>query len=218
MTEHPIIFSDDMNLAILDGRKTQTRRVLTRQQAATRWWEEETPDGRSAWFCDLPHDFGPHSIMRPAYQVGDRLWVREAWTLSAGQPVYRADARDGTGTRWPTIQPGDPHREVKWASPIHMPRRLSRFTLRLTDVRVQRVQDISPDDARSEGHPVSPMPFQQEIHDEAAREWFMDRWDELNARRGFPWADNPWVVALTFDVQRRNIEAEKELANAGAQV
>ena len=107
--------------------------------------------------------------------------------------------------------------DLKWRPSIHMPRWASRITLVVTNVKVERVQDTSSTDARLEGHPrlsVDPN-YSQEAHDDAAHDWFMDLWDSLNAKRGFGWSVNPWVVAITFVVFRGNIDTlrSQEISN-----
>jgi hypothetical protein len=112
--------------------------------------------------------------------VGDRLWVREAFASHASGFDYRADG-DTTAL---------------WRSPIHMPRQASRITLVVTDIRVQRLHDITEDDAKAEGcDPVT--------HDDGAvdcgtrKTTFANLWDSIHGRAS--WLDNPWVVAITFE-------------------
>jgi hypothetical protein len=167
MTDRPILFSGPMVRALLEGRKTQTRRV------------HKAPTG-------LEHLAG--SVL-PRFEVGDRLWTRETWAPKTNGFLYGADwlpsAYDG-------LKP--------WRPSIFMPRRASRLTLTVTDVRVQRVQDISATDAEEEGVrcDMSPRTFVDHFH---------RLWDSLNASRGYGWEANPWVVALTFTVARQNIDA-----------
>lgn len=208
MTERPIILSAESVRAVLEGRKTQTRRVVKPQprrvdDAFDGTWEWRNPGD---YYDDLT--MGSELLKRAPYAPGDRLWVRETWDFRpAGEPgapnnaqiVYWADG--GTESRTapadfnPVIYGREGHR-----SPIHMPRWASRLTLEVTGVRVERLQDITPDDARAEGHPHVPGTerYPQEVHDDAARDWFMDLWDGLNAKRGHPWESNPWVWVVEF--------------------
>jgi len=233
MTDRPILFSGPMVRAILDGRKTQTRRVLKDKYGLL---DRYPLTGKiidyygngTTWGATL---VGTTMVIPMRFHPGDRLWCREAFTLTQhDKPVYRADARDQTGARWSSITPGDPNGEVKWKPSIHMPRWASRLTLTVTDARVQRVQDISEADAIAEGiiednviigchgstgvhvevtadrywHGAEPEDF--EGH-EYAEDAFAALWDDLNAARGYGWEENPWVVALTFTAEQRNIDA-----------
>lgn len=243
MTDRPIIFSGPMVRAILDGRKTQTRRVLKPQPSLV-------PDPHSG---PVIHNgtviFRDRSGQRQdiplRITVGDRLWVREACRaeeLSRPPKKRRATAKerrelgrthvtqfdelDGLdGVRylacdaWQAIENTMKASDL-WSqlyhyagggkegignivSPIHMPRWASRLTLTVTDVRVQRVQDISEADAYAEGAPSVHVGTRlTPLHTPG----FKDLWDSLNAKRGFGWDANPWVAAYTFTVARRNID------------
>lgn len=194
MTEHPIIFSGPMVCAILEGRKTQTRRVVKRKNCVTydyypgdQWWLGKHPSGEGFWAVDIPS--GPSEALKRSRiglsgfpcpsSVGTRLWVREAFCSPREHIVgYKADAEcgawigDGKGGRiWmhhgvllESPAYGDrfagglylTSRSIneyggKWRSPIHMPRWASRITVEITDVRVQRVQEIGANDAIEEG-------------------------------------------------------------------
>ena len=191
--EHPILFSTPMIKAILAGKKTQTRRVVKPQ-----------PDNDGGWTsCTSVHD---HNIVEfcPYSQPSDRLWVRETWwkDQSGGLWGYKADGID-----WPPTNCGG-----KAIPSIFMPRWVSRITLEITDIRVQRVQEISRVDTHAEGilrfdrdnpdvnggvgynrgAPNLPMRYESL----AAYE---DLWDSIN-RKKYPWASNPWVWAITFKV------------------
>ena len=187
-----ILMSGPMVRATLDGRKTETRRVCRVQPFKL--------DG--LWHAFYPWGDGGHGIydteeeMReeftrlllrrcPYGQPGDRLWVRETWRIGDGmnpegdekKPTYAAD--------WP-----DAREFVKpWRPSIHMPRWASRITLELVEVRVERVQEITEEDARAEGCPEG---FRHPI------DWFSQLWDSLNDARGFGWVVDPWVWVLRF--------------------
>ena len=129
MKERPILFSGPMVRAILDGRKTQTRRPYNPKAGFPREDGEVTPTTADAWT-----DYGPCPLGQP----GDRLWVRETWTQNTSGVVwYRAD--------------GHPIADGLWRPSIHMPRWASRITLEITHVWVERVQDITEDGAIREG-------------------------------------------------------------------
>ena len=133
------------------------------------------------------------------YRLGDRLWVREAFTCegqSEGEALYRATVDEDTGYYAEEIA------EIRWRPSIHMPRWASRITLTVTDVRVQRLQDISEADAVAEGADVAQLRMYPELGN--ARHWFRALWNDLHGADA--WERNPWVVALTFTVQRGNID------------
>jgi len=201
MKEHPIIFSGEMVRAILGNRKSQTRRVI-KPQADNPPYLHVFPSGEQGWMSNTPHKYGSTvAHFCPYGQPGDRLWVREAWAdpIPGLPPRYRADAvRDDSGERngwW--IGEVFYKREPKWHPSIHMPRSVSRITLEITDVRVERLQDINSDrhdDVLKEG-----WPFEEEGKaDENPVALFRRYWDSLNAKRDCGWDTNPWVWAISF--------------------
>lgn len=193
MTDKPILFSAPMIRALLDGRKTQTRRVLKPQPGDL---------GRGFLDCKLP------------YAIGYRLWVREAFVTGFdiddefGRPVgdrkvwYRAT---DSGLTWYDPDTESTLDNPPWRPSIHMPRWASRLTLTVTDVRVQRVQEISEADAREEGCAMNWIGEQRRYG--TWRDGFSKLWDTLNAPRGFGWEVNPWCCAISFRVDRANIDA-----------
>lgn len=211
MKERPILFSGPMVRAILEGRKTQTRRVVKPQPqmlelSGRLWWE--TPKGRMVHSASREWHEYLHDQDKP-YAPGDRLWVRETWHPAARLGAeylieYKADESERTvdaGFEGPTPTIDAAISRNAWRPSIHMPRWASRLTLEVTGVRVERLQDITPDDARAEGHPHTPGTerYPQDVHDEAARDWFMDLWDDINAKRGHTWVSNPWVWVVEFN-------------------
>ena len=209
--ERPILFSGPMVRAILDGRKTQTRRVVKPQPEWVPYpahvCEPGEPVGFWAWqrtprnFHDSVHeDFARHN---PFGAVGDRLWVRETWAgLEIGDDVavsYRADV------------PEDAHKFDRWRSPIHMPRWASRITLEITDVRVERVQEISEADAIAEGVTAYADAHLSKGHDRTPVEVFAYLWDSLNAKRGYGWDVNPWVWVISFRHGQGEIATDGEM-------
>ena len=218
MKERPILFSAPMVRAILDGRKTQTRRIVKPQPHTTTTAFRDIPD-TCYWYGAIhtENDFGIEFHPDPAhgdwkwkcpYGVpGDRLWVREAWKtaqihdhLSPCQMIRACrDAGWKSGKAWAPIEYlADGHRENWETFPVEtgrcrnsrfMPRDYSRITLEVTDVRVQRVQEISEEDARAEGRSL--------IMDSPSG-YFPETWDSINAKRGFGWASNPWAWAISF--------------------
>jgi len=200
----PIIFPDPMIRALLDGRKTQTRRVLRPQP---KWEETPTLCDDGVWRGRYRHrfdvhvdEFGPCPYGAP----GDLLWVRETW--GAWPHMMGGVQRDTLAYRATDDAP--PNENWRWRSPIHMPRWASRITLRLSDVRVQRVQNITSEDARAEGC-GGDVNAEHWTHD--AKTMFALQWDAINAKRGYPWESNPWVWVLRFEVIRKNVD---EIASA----
>jgi hypothetical protein len=186
MKERPILFSGPMVRAILDGSKTQTRRV------AKEFDEMPNLDGILQRF---PHQNGcPHGA------PGDRLWVRETWAV---QHEYDAAAPSeiGASARWHYAATEDLGGLRKRPS-IFLPRRGSRILLEITDVRVQRLQEISEGDARAEGAQKSWTAA--DLIDRAAgwprlasyRSGFQSLWESINGTGS--WDANPLVWAITF--------------------
>jgi len=182
MSEKPILFSGPMVRAILEGRKTQTRRVVK-----CAGLDLCGPCGLSGEDMRLAgRDWSGNSVLLkcPHGETGSRLWVRETFQLipdDGGSVVYRATDPD-----WETTE------DWTWKPSIFMPRHASRITLEITTVRVERVQDIGEVDAKAEGvEPFAP-------DDGCYRSGYAGLWDSINAKRGFGWESNPWVWLLEF--------------------
>ncbi len=230
MTDRPIIFSGPMVRALLDGRKTQTRRVLKpRPGMQAGWLKPEvlhaaptchlaTYEGHFGVQMQHPQagkhykgiDIDPMSPLtwvRLPYALGDRLYVRESIARQEtdqgiGYQTFAADGRNVWPlTEWYHKRPSIPS--------IHMPRWASRLTLTVTDVRVQRLQDISAADSIAEGVQCETCTAMQQsaCHGAgcfASAQAFRDLWNSLHGPDA--WAENPWVVALTFTVRHGNID------------
>jgi len=203
MRERPILFSGPMVRAILAGTKTQTRRVMKPQPSAGPGGLVGLPDRH------LIHhvvDSGPadwYLLARCPYGApGDRLWVREAWAPceylgreALGRPLYRASFPPIADERHDFGLITEPK---CWRPAIHMPRRLSRLLLEVVDVRVQRVCEISLDDARAEGIPQTGAEAHElglhDMNQEPGHEWdnrtsvenFSRLWDRINGKRRVP--------------------------------
>lgn len=221
MKERPVLFNGDMVRAILDGRKTQTRRVMTPQPvlenvfmggANQQSWTHKGTATPAGW---LMHN------MCPFGQVGDRLWVRETFRLfdnyqecgcsdfpcncpSHNSPIYRASNNDC---------------EDKWTPSIHMPRSACRLVLEITDVRVERLNSISEEDALAEGIRRTDNNFGNgpaycdymlaNLNDVA--EWynspsdsFISLWQSIYGAES--WQHSPWVWVIEF----KRVEAHHE--------
>jgi hypothetical protein len=213
--ERPILFSDAMVQAILDGRKTQTRRLVKPQpptQEAVRAragdgydWEAVRPGSAEFWpvgpVWAVRNCGGSASIRCPYGAAGDRLWVREAWNAhaltGAGEPVsihYRA----GGPGRQIAQAPNDAwwHEPPRWTPSIHMPRWASRLTLEVVSVRVERLHAITEDDAKAEGAELVE-PFLDLDAPATYRDGFAALWTRINHERA-PWLSNPWVWVVEF--------------------
>ena len=191
MKERPILFSTEMVKAILEGRKTQTRRVIKPQPNDIR----ESPFVKSG--IETTHGYE----IKLKYEPGDRLWVRETWhkhsdddDFCTGEIHYRA-TEICVGT--------------KWIPSIFMPRWASRITLEVVNVRVERVQDICFEDCLSEGCDSGFEHYDgscNHIEDGSCcqgwhygSKWnFRYLWDSINAKRGYSWDANPWVWVIEF--------------------
>lgn len=216
MKERPIIFNSEMVRAILDGRKTQTRRVIKPQPPESHEDPWLRKDG--VWistYNEPPHILVDYEIKCPFGQPGDSLWVKEAFAFPSGRDNtkpsqvpdwsliwYKSDGEIRHKKRSPEARHG------RWRSSIFMPRWVSRITLKVTSIRVERVQDISEEDAQAEGVEatmVDEVPNGYLISDLgktvliSAVEEFSFLWDSINAKRGHPWGSNPWVWVIEFE-------------------
>jgi len=210
MKELPILMNGDAVRAILDGRKTQTRRPIRPQP--TGW--NPTPNVKGAWlFCvagDMDYSEGPFKSSFGA--PGDRLWAREAWgglfwCKEAGLNVlqYRdvpKTIRIQSHCEQVYYKATDDDDDLTgcWVPSIHMPRWVSRITLEVARVWVEQVQEISEDDAKAEGITVSYDPAYSYRYDLTFRGGFTALWDSIYAAKGFGWNDNPWVFGCEFKV------------------
>lgn len=197
MAERPILFSGAMVRAILAGTKTQTRRVVK---------PRKDPDyGRELSPCEIA---GDEHIARlcPYGAPGDRLWVRETFAGSIAYERHGYPLKEWGNKIW-YVADGEP-RSGQWTRPrpsIHMPRCLSRITLEVTEVRVERLQDISDQDAVAEGTPCyvcgGPMDGRSEddchcFHRRATASDYRGLWESINGPGS--WEANPWVWCVSF--------------------
>lgn len=190
MADRPILFSAPMVRALLDGRKSQTRRVLRPRPEFLGGYGDEADYEEWGW---IDEDGAPMSVLDVApngYVRGDRLWVREAWRAWVDfDKLPPRDIPPGADVQYLADDPLSP-----WTSRYRharfMPSWASRLTLTVTDVRVERLAEMSSDDALAEGIDVT--------GDCGPLVTYAKLWDNLNAKRGFLWQSNPWVVALTF--------------------
>lgn len=205
MKQRQIIFNGEMVQAILSGNKTQTRRIIkvpTAHNFNFFVYDGPVSGKRKALFSDGEFPDSPNEIyINEPVKVGDQLYVRETWNRTNpngdnGVYYYRADGKhpDCIGGR---SYVGD---EV-WRPSIHMPKSVSRITLEITDVRVERLQDISEEDARAEGFcsdgwtPSYSDPDNSSMAESiSASENFAEYWNSIYNN----WNDNPWVWVISF--------------------
>lgn len=215
--ERPILFSGPMVRAILDGRKTQTRRIVKAKDAdpmrciplellmknIVEWREKEGRwFGIDGWdtlvYCDCP------------YKIGSRLWVREIFSF----PVPGCEVQNGYTYRADHVDKkhGDGPTKITWKPSIHMPRNASRITLEITAVRVERLQAISNADCVAEG--IEPIGAERNIGDclgrnvttqagridgkcSTVRQLYSELWTTINGPGS--WAANPWIWVVSFE-------------------
>lgn len=202
MKERGMIFNAEMVNAILSGRKTQTRRPVKPQPELT---ERSGFSWNGAVFGSGSDDRETNRnfahVKCPFGKPGDRIWVRETWSeAGASAPyltLYRANYPEHVPAHYENIPPVN---EIHWTPSIHMPRWASRITLEITDARVERLNNISYDDAISEG-------IKQEwtcidpglglcAHKNDVQDDYETLWKSIYGEES--WAANPWVWVIEF--------------------
>ena len=220
--ERPILFSGRLVRAILEGRKSVTRRVVAKSNSSAgsgrwEWLDLEQAHAEALWgvtpglkapTSKAPPDYCPECWTRvyPRYEVGDRLWVKEthaivprtAYAQSEGvQQAFKPhDDHDAAVYRegWTRSAPG------RWRPSIHMPRWASRITLEVTEVRAERLREITEPDCEAEGIPGYTFARGCLSDSPPDPRWkFIELWDSINAARGFGWDANPWVWVIRFE-------------------
>jgi len=184
----PIIFNTDMVKAILEGRKTQTRRVIMPQPHIERGvmrWQKSHKGGMHGIDLNMDDHADIAVMFCPYGQVGDKLWCRETFAEPFGKGmgvIYRADYEDGN--------------LHTWRPSIHMPRWASRITLEITEIRVEMLQEITINDCKNEGIKDHVKWIGKECYSDAVIQ-FQELWDSINGKK-HPWLSNPWVWAVSF--------------------
>ncbi len=225
MKEHPILFTGPMVRAILEGRKTQTRRPIKAPKGLTIGCR----DGSLVAFDD---EGGPTCVsIKAPFAVGDRLWVRETWVCV--RPMRDREGTVDDEQEFPGIPKSDPRGKLtfddwevsyhadgqddrssyggKWRPSIHMPRWASRLTLEVTGIRPERVKSIPQSDALAEvveyrlAGGMSPggsgtYHVGEAHHASTPKEAFAALWDSIYGDGPFAWSANPWTWATTFKV------------------
>ena len=198
MAMKPILFNTEMVRAILDGRKTQTRRIVK--------------PIKSYFIMDGMPTNQPH------YNVGDILWVRETWQRlfdhRGWRYEYRADHNDDEPLRLGGMY-------IAWRPSIHMPREAARLFLRVNEVRIERLQDISPLDIKAEGIIINEADeYDVEASPEAMERFaFETLWDST-CMPPYAWDKNPWVWVIEFkrlDEKPAGLWADRDTAQFGDQ-
>jgi hypothetical protein len=217
MNEKPILFTGEMVKAILEGRKTQTRRLrgledvnekpdawTFKKLTALDWMTKKSFKGRFGSYFES-EEIEPRTLSIcpqafPYGQVGDRLWVRETW---AGDEwtgfAYRATDPDA-------LPFGEEVSFTKWRPSIFMPRQASRINLEIISVRVERLNEITRDDVLAEGvrrsqedgYWLAPLAGVPDYPWGNARLAYAALWNSINEKSGFGWDVNPWVWVIEF--------------------
>lgn len=200
----PILFNTDMVRAILDGRKTVTRRVLKNLPKDAEYvgqledsfdpWDEKDI-GKSMFKTSLlPTEKAGCIFIKPPYQPGDTLYVRETWWKNGNTYFYKAGCSKGLIDNM----------YVKWRPSIHMPKEAVRIWLKVTDVRVERLQDITDEQAKAEGanwKNGKNVGFEEKMR-RTAVERFAEIWNSTIKKSDldrYGWDANPWVWVIEFE-------------------
>ena len=194
----PILFNTEMVRAILDGRKTVTRRPVKKRYSNTdlELWR----DGKT--LCEKQNK----EVNQP-YSVGDILYVRETWGFDKNNWLYKAEFSDADNQKLKNI--------MRWRPSIHMPKEAARIFIKVTDVRVARLRDIGIKDVECEGIDIgdtcraciaeygTPCCKDDEsecgVFDDVVCNVYSDLWDSIYYDRGLGWSANPWVWRIKFE-------------------
>ena len=221
--EKPILFSTSLVQAILRDEKSQTRRIIN-PQPPEKWDKCDSIKSESAgiigWYFYNSvnrHDHGYLEKSFPHGTIGDQLWVRETFVLDDGHAHRHVGYRASKETwRIPEngFDDGKGWLNWHWKPSIFMPRSLSRIQLEITDLRAERLQDISEEEAMKEGMQIPAVKegavakllvqisgkyLPKDYGDPSKyKSHFAAKWDELNLKRGYGWKLNPWVWVITF--------------------
>ncbi|PHH04072.1 hypothetical protein [Leclercia adecarboxylata] len=201
ITERGMIFNAEMVRALLDGRKTQTRRIMkvqpdTPEFGLRRIIESSIANEIGMYFWSQDDARGIKARSKPFScpygGVGDRIWVRETWAeAGAGAPdlkLYRANYPAHVPSHYENVPPAE---EIRWTPSIHMPRCASRILLEITDVRVERLNSISEEDAKAEGAPTECC-----VIGDKHFLGFRSLWKNIYGNDS--WQANPWVWVIEF--------------------
>ena len=171
LKEKPIIFSTAMVKAIIAGTKSQTRRIIK-----TNLEIETDKNDKNYFYVQDEYGDGHKLLEYCPYKIGQILWVRETYTDTLGDDIIYKAGWDGD-------------KEPKWKPGIFMPRTIARVFLKLTNIRIERVQDITEKDVYAEGIPKNSLSFKNS---------FIYLWNSINLKRGYGWEINPFVWVYDF--------------------
>lgn len=213
MKARPILFSAPMVRALLEGRKTQTRRII---KPPPDWGTPGPCPSVTAegWQGPLDYSLWAHEGDQadgtprrcPYGKPGDLLWVRETWR-EHDAPDQEGNVLEYRADRPEYVTRDDDPSATPWRPSIHMPRKYSRLALRITAVRVERLQKISQSDCLAEGMRAETNGFTHHVVAD-----YRKLWTEINGADS--WDTNPWVWALTFTVEKRNVDELLEISQA----
>ena len=189
MKEHAILFSTPMIRAILDGRKSQTRRIIKFPDA----FDKQRVYDNYPFGLKYGHKDGTVWRLFPKWEVGDILWGRETFfETNYGSFIYKANANKDIGDGF------------KWKPSIFMPKEACRIRLEITNIRFERVQDISEEDAIAEGIEMNNKPhkgwyWMENVYStDSAVLAYEHLWNKINGKK-YPWSSNPWVWVIEFE-------------------
>jgi len=190
----PILFNTEMLKAVIDGRKTQTRRVVKSDFHSRNIYNFHGDEISNRFeYTIIGHSFPTYTTC-PYGKVGDRLWVGETFCIDEDMIFFKADN---------TFKPYG----LKWKPSIFMPRKASRITLEITDIRVERIKDTTIEDIKKEG--VQSMAEKLNLDKELSgvtngHKWqWIYLWDSINKKRGYGWDTNCWVWVIVFKVVKK---------------
>jgi hypothetical protein len=216
MRELPILFSTPMVQAILDGRKSMTRRVVKPQPLyvePTGSWVWPIPKSKvkpccCTEVCSASREWWEYLLLdQMPYQPGDTLWVRETWQCVKydsmdGDLSYGVEFKDGARKYFEFDDNERYHQFGKfafkegWQPSIYLPREAARIWLEVTNVRVERLQEILCGDMKREG--CIPDTVVGGQYQQWQRDYWIPLWDSVNKKRGYGWETNPWVWVISF--------------------
>ncbi len=224
MSSKPILFNTEMVKAILDGKKTQTIRVIPLKNndlIFTGSVVSSTAKNREGYCAFGKNKEQDLEFIKPKYKVGDILYVRETFLIGEYGDYYNGEGTDDStiieqySTSKDVIYYADAIDIVDyyslygadkpiWKPSIHMPKKYARIFLKVTNVRVERLQEAELQDICEEGYPEGYQPFyftsdlKRELHENKMDDWWINLWNST-AKDGCKWEDNPYVFVYEFE-------------------